>query len=117
MRLQQSLTLSLLLVAACGSTSAPGNDNVQNSSASIRAAEEVGATHHPDAKLHLQLAKEQFAQAEALRAQDADAADRMLLRAQTDAELSLALARSEDEQAAAREAIDKVKKLKQTAPR
>jgi hypothetical protein len=116
MSFRLSLALPVLLVAACA-TGGNSNDKTDRSAASIRAAEEVGATHHPDAKLHLQLAKEQFAQAEAMRLNDKDGADRMLLRAQTDAELSLALARSEDEKAAALEAIDKVKKLKQTVLR
>jgi hypothetical protein len=42
-------------------------------------------------------------------------ADRLLMRAQADAELALALARSEDEKAEAQGAMDKVKKLKQSA--
>ena len=37
------------------------------------------------------------------------------MRAEADAELALALARSEDEKAEARGAIDKVKKLKESA--
>jgi hypothetical protein len=111
-----SLTFPLLLASACASASGAANEKAERSSASIRAAEEVGATHHPDAALYLQLAKEQFQQAEALNHKDKEAADRLLLRAQADAELALALARSEDEKAEALGAIDKVKKLKQSAP-
>jgi hypothetical protein len=114
---QKNLTIafSLLLGTACAGAGG-ANQKAESSSASIRAAEEVGATHHPDAALHLQLAKEQFQNAEALAKNDKEAADRMLLRAQADAELSLALARSENEKAEALGAIDKVKKLKQSAP-
>jgi adenylosuccinate lyase len=63
--------------------------------------------------LHLQLAKEQFAHAGMLTSKAWS--DRLLLRAQVDAELALALARSESEKAEARVAVDKVKKLKETA--
>ena len=117
MILRQSLaTMTLLLGAACASTGGTPNASFERSSASIRAAEEVGATHHPDAALYLQLAKEQFEHAQALSGKDKESADRLLLRAQADAELSLALARSESEKTEALGAIDKVKKLKQSAP-
>ena len=86
-----------------------------NSSAAIRAAEEVGASHSPDAALYLQLAKEQFEHARQLTdSKDKDRADRLLLRAQADAELALALARSDSEKAAAQGAIKQVKTLKET---
>ena len=110
-----TVTTTALLAISCASTTAPSG-GAERSSASIRAAEEVGATHHPGAALHLQLAKEQFERAQALRSSDKEGADRLLLRAQADAELSLALARSEDEKAEAVGAIDKVKKLKASAP-
>src|SRR4051794_37315112 len=48
------------LLAACATSSPAAPETAENSSAAIRAAEEVGATHSPDAALHLQLAKEQF---------------------------------------------------------
>jgi hypothetical protein len=105
----------LSLIAACASTGPTPSDTAENSSAAIRAAEEVGATHSPDAALHLQLAKEQFEHAGMLPQRDKEWADRLLLRAQVDAELALALARSESEKSAALGAIDKVKKLKESA--
>jgi hypothetical protein len=115
MDLKLSLPLVGLLVTACATTAAPPTETAENSSAAIRAAEEVGATHSPDAALHLQLAKEQFEHAGMLPQKDQAWADRLLLRAQADAELALALARSESEKAAALGAIDKVKKLKESA--
>jgi hypothetical protein len=116
MTLRASFTIvTLLLGSACGSTGGTTNAKSDNSSAAIRAAEEVGATHNPDAKLHLQLAKEQFEHAQALAGKDKEAADRLLLRAQADAELSLALARSESEKADALGAIEKVNTLKKSA--
>jgi hypothetical protein len=94
-------------------TTAPPNDKTASTSGAIRAAEEVGATHSPDAALYLQLAKEEFGHARVLTDQkNKEVADRLLMRAQADAELSLALARDEKEKTDALAAIDKVKKLK-----
>jgi hypothetical protein len=108
-----SLTLALCLGGACASTSAGPNEKAETSSAAIRAAEEVGATHSPTAALHLQLAKEQFEHARNLTdKKDKAQADGLLMRAQADAELSLALARGESEQAEARAALEKMKTLK-----
>lgn len=107
------LASAIAFAAACASNNMQSNEKAENSSASIRAAEEVGANHSPDAKLHLQLAKEQFERASALTDKDdKERADRLLLRAQADAELALALARSESEKAEAAAAIEKVKNLK-----
>jgi Domain of unknown function (DUF4398) len=108
-------TAALLFGSACATTSSP-SAKAEDSSAAIRAAEEVGATHSPDSALYLQLAKEEFEHARLMnKDKDREASDRLLLRAQTDAELSLALARSETEKAEAGAAIEKVKTLKQSA--
>jgi hypothetical protein len=108
--------VAILFGAACASTTTTPSAKAESSSAAIRAAEEVGATHNPEAALHLQLAKEQFENARLLtEKKDKPRADRLLLRAQADAELSLALARSEADKAEARGAIDKVKSLKESA--
>lgn len=108
-------TLALFLGAGCASTSAAPNDKAETSSAAIRAAEEVGAKHNPDAALYLQLAKEQFEHARMLAPKDKESADRLLQRAQIDAELSLALARTESEKADALGTINQAKMLKQAA--
>lgn len=108
-------TLAIVLGASCASTSSAPSEKSESSSASIRAAEEVGANHTPSAALHLQLAKEQFEQARQLASSDKEHSERLLQRAQADAELALALARSETEKAEALGAIDKVKTLKKTA--
>ena len=108
-------TVALSLGLACASSNSGPNVKAESSSAAIRAAEEVGATHNPKAALHLQLAKEQFEHASRLTKPDErEQADLLLLRAQTDAELALALARSESEKSEALGAIEKVKTLKQT---
>jgi hypothetical protein len=89
---------------------------MESSSAAILAAENGGAAHSADADLYLCLAKDQFVYAQNLpNSNDRDRVDRLLRRAQVDAELSLALARGEDQKAAARAAIDKVTKLNREA--
>jgi hypothetical protein len=113
------LALAALLCAGVGvgcATTAPGSSpKSESSSAAIRAAEEVGATHTPDAALYLQLAKEQFEHARLLTdKKDEGRAERLRARAQIDAELALALARSESEKLEAQTAINKVKTLKET---
>src|SRR3954471_17981221 len=115
MKLRLTLsTLAILFGASCASTQSAPSEKAESSSASIRAAEEVGATHTPTAALHLQLAKEQFEQAQKIAGDDKDHSERLLLRAQADAELALALARSETEKAAALGEIEKVKTLKKS---
>jgi len=94
---------------AVGCASAPPVAEQEASSASIRAAEEVGATHSPQAALHLQLAKEQFEAAK--NEEDKDKAVRILARAQADAELALAEARTEADRAEARAAMEKANQL------
>jgi Domain of unknown function (DUF4398) len=117
MVLRFKLPVAILLMGmGCASTSAPSAEKTASSSASIRAAEEVGATHSPTAALHLQLAKEEFEHARTLTGpNDKARAERLLMRAQADAELSLALARGETEKAEASGAIAQVKALKASA--
>jgi len=117
MTLSLSLTIAAAVLAgACATTNTGPSEQSASSSASIRAAEEVGATRTPDAALHLQLAKEQFEYASTVtNPKEKDRANRLLMRAEVDAELALALARSEDEKGEARKAIDKVKALKASA--
>jgi hypothetical protein len=84
----------------------------EDSAGAIRAAEEVGAAHNPEAALHLQLAKEQFEHARKLTsAEDRPLATRLLLRARADADLSLALTREGTSKLEAQAALDKTKTL------
>jgi len=99
---------SLLVGVACASAGT-SNERVEASSAAILAAEEGGAAHCAGADLYLRLARDQFDYAHRLPSpNDRDRVDRLLRRAQVDAELSLALARDDTEKAAARAAIAKV---------
>jgi hypothetical protein len=98
-----------LLLAGCATMTTPPNERMESSSAAILAAEGGGAGHSADAERYLLLAKDQYAHAQGLaNPSDKDRVDRLLRRAQVDAELSLALAQGEDQKAAAQAAIDKV---------
>lgn len=82
------------------------------STSGIRAAETIGAANVPRAALHLQLAKEELAQANKLGAAgDQEQGASMLLRAQVDAELALAISREDAERAEATAALAKVREL------
>lgn len=82
------------------------------STSGIRAAEEVGAAEVPKASLHLQMAKEELEQAKKLSSQgEREKAVSMLMRAEADAELAVALSRESAEKSDAREAIERVRKL------
>lgn len=97
---------------ACATMPAP-QDRLMASQSAIGAAEEVGANGVPAAALHLQLAREQTEQAEKLmKAGENRRAEFALLRAESDAELALALAKEAPARARAQDAIDRVQNLK-----
>jgi hypothetical protein len=107
--------IAALLCAAltgCGGPPPP-NDQLAASQAALRAAIEVGGTQEPQAALHLKLAREQMDKAKALIEEgDNETAQRVLQRAEADAELARALAKKSTTQAAADEATSKITKLK-----
>ena len=87
------------------------------STSGIRAAEEVGAAKVPQASLHLQLAREELELAKGLAAKGKkEEADSMLLRAEADAELAVALSRGDAEKSEARAAVERVRQLRQDNP-
>jgi hypothetical protein len=103
------------LASACASIPAP-QERLVASQAAIRAAEEVGANQVPAASLHLQLAREQTEHAKKLMDQgDNRRAEYSLLRAESDAELALQLAKEAPARAEAQAALDRVQDLKQKA--
>jgi hypothetical protein len=84
---------SVPLMLGCASYPMP-SEHLTSSYASIRAAQEVGATAWPQAALHLKLAQEEQAKAKELASDSKnEEADYMTLRANADAELALAIAR------------------------
>lgn len=111
MAMLSAVVLFAAVIAGCGST--PVVDKEASTSA-IRAAEEVGASSVPSASLYLQLAKEELENAKGLAAKgDKPQAESMLLRAQADGELAVALSRGDADKKEATEAIERVEKLRQ----
>lgn len=100
--------------AGCATTEAL---HTEPSSAAIRSAEELGAPDTPQASLHLVLAREEMQAAENLHGKGrVEEANSLLLRAEADAELAIALARVETEKSEAKAAMDRVRKLQSENP-
>jgi hypothetical protein len=99
------------VIAGCGSSPVL---NKEASTSAIRAAEESGASKVPGASLYLQLAKEELENAKGIAAKgDKEQAESMLLRAQADGELAVALSRGDADKKEATEAIERVRQLRQ----
>jgi Domain of unknown function (DUF4398) len=108
---------TLTLLCACGGAEL-NQTRATDVQASVMAAEQVGAADQPKAALHLQLAKEQIEAAKRLAADgDQSNSNLMLDRAKVDAELALQLARTEHEQASARQAWEKIHELRKDSAR
>ena len=111
MALLAASVLLAIVVAGCGSS--PAALNKEPTTSAIRAAEEVGAASVPSASLYLQLAKEELEKAKALAADnEKELAESMLLRAQADGELAVALSRGDADKAEATKAIERVQELR-----
>lgn len=109
----------LLLALALGTASCASKATLQTdtSSAAIRSARELGAADVPQAALHLQLATESLETANVLFDHgDEEEATSMLLRAEADAELAIALSQAEADRATAQEAADRVRSLQLVNP-
>jgi hypothetical protein len=90
--------------AACGSSEVPAKQMAKSESA-IRAASEIGAQNNPQASLHLKMAKDSYTQAQAASKDgEQETAERLLEKAEADAELALALTRKEQSAAKAEQA-------------
>ena len=105
------LLVSALTLLACASYPPP-TERVTTAEAAIRAANEVGAGSVPRAALHLKLAQEQTDKARRLM-QDGynERAEQTLKRAQSDAELALAIARENETSARLLQAQTKLEEL------
>lgn len=102
----------LSLGVGCGSAPPP-TARLASSEAAIRAAREVGAPNDPKAALHLKLAEEQRQKAEGLvKDGKNEEAEGLLMRAEADAELALALARSAQMRNEAEKTLEQVQQLK-----
>ncbi|MEQ9500247.1 MAG: DUF4398 domain-containing protein [Deltaproteobacteria bacterium] len=104
---------TVLLGAACASTSAPKQLKV-DTAATIRSAEALDAGEQPEAALHLELARRGYDDAEKLM-EDGDhaAATKQLERAEADAELAVALAKANTARTEATRELDRVRELKE----
>jgi len=103
------LAAGLLAATACASHPVP-NAKVASSEAAIRAAEETGAKDVPRAALHLKLAEEQLQSAKNLiQAEENERAEYVLARAQSDAELAIALSHTAESRDEASKALHEVK--------
>ena len=85
-------SIAVLGLLACTKVQLPA-DRLERSEASMRGAEEVGANGVPAARLRLQLAREETSAAKAMAARGDERAVLLLARAESDAELAIALAR------------------------
>ncbi len=87
------VVIALGLTTGCAS-SVMSPPKLAAAEASVRGAEEVDAEAEPRAGLQLKLAQDQLAEAKILSKNgDGEEADRMLARAQVDADLAIALAK------------------------
>ena len=99
------------VLAGCGSSPVL---NKEASTSAIRAAEESGASKVPSASLYLQLAKEELENAKGLATKgEKEQAESMLLRAQADGELAVALSRGDADKTEATQALERVRQLRQ----
>ena len=113
--LRSRLSVAALLAggAVAGCASSPPLQT-EGSTSGIRAAEELGSAKVPEAKLHVQLAKEELGNAEALaKGGDTERANSMLLRAEADAQLAVALSREDVEKNESLAAVERVRQLRQ----
>jgi len=107
-----AFALFTIIIAGCGTS--PVVVNKEASVSAIRAAEEVGAADISNASLYLQLAKEELQKAITFEANgDKEQSESMLSRARADAELAVALSRSEVDKTESAKALERVKILRQ----
>lgn len=94
-------SLAAAFIAGCGGSAVP-LDKLTDAKSTVRAAQEAGAQDTPQAQLHLKMATDELASAQkAIDDKDNDRARLLLNQAQSDADLSLTLARgATDKQAA-----------------
>lgn len=111
-RLIALATTCAVLMPACATAVLP-QQQLADTQAAIASTETLGGASDPDAKLHLQYAREQMERAKRMMAEgDDDEALRMLDRASADAELALALAKTEQMRKRSEEAKAELDKLK-----
>jgi hypothetical protein len=98
------VAVSAALVAACGSSVPPPNDEWAAAQADVGRAQAGGAPAVPDARLHLQLAAEDLQKSKALIGSDNRRALSLTEVARIEAQLALSLAKQAEADAQARQA-------------
>ena len=99
-----------LFTIGCGASFPEPTQRLADAQSAQRSAIEVGANNQPAAQLHLKLADEQIAKAKTLiKDGDNRNADFMLVRAKSDSELALALAREQNAKAESQQAKEQSK--------
>ncbi len=105
--------ISASFFIGCGGSPPVPADQVTETQAAIRGAQEVGAQGVPKAALHLKMAQDQLQTAQGLIAEEENDEARLALdRARVDAELAIALSKEAALRAQAAEALEKVRKLR-----
>jgi len=111
-----STALVAVSVAACGGSSLPPA-KAADTQASISAAAAVGADQHPQAALHLKMARDQLKQAqELINRNEGDQARLVLERANADAEVALIITREAEASANLKKMQADVAALKNGTP-
>ena len=106
----------LTTLAACASYPQPVQ-RLADAEGAARSAQDTGAASIPQAQLHLKLAQDEIAQAKQLIANgDNKRADFTLIRAKSDAELSVQETRAQAEQAKAQQVLAQIAQLQGGSP-
>ncbi len=96
---------TLALALGCGASFPVPAQRMADAQSAERSATELGAATHPKAQLHLRLAQEQMTKAkEAISKGENEQADALLVRAKSDAEVAIALAREQGAKVGAQKA-------------
>jgi hypothetical protein len=110
-RVFRTFAAAALLSGGCATNF--NQQRMVDTQATVAAVEELDEAEHPKVSLHLKYARDQLAAARRLLDEgDDDDANRMLERAHADAQLALAMARTERSRKEAREAWADVEKLR-----
>jgi Domain of unknown function (DUF4398) len=108
-----SVALIGWLTTACGASYPEPKEAEIQTEGAVRGAQEVGADKDPQATLHLKYASDQIAEAKRqIASGDNHRAEMLLMRAKSDAELALMLAKARTEKNDAQKAQDEVAEMR-----
>ncbi len=107
-----SLAGLALLVAACGDSLPPPNDEWAAAQADVGRAQAGGAPGVPDAKLHLQLAEEDLKKSKELMDHDNRRSTSLVAVARVEAQLALSMAKAQLAEGELRKAQEDLQKSK-----